>query len=176
MTEQELKKHRKAYEAQIHRNELREYKDEHGNVTIGRTDRNGTKIKMKLTFEEWLQIWIDSGHIESRGRGPGKFCMGRKNDLGHYEVGNVEILSWEENSRQAKLGRPVKQSTKAKMSAGRKGLAKSEDHKAAIALANRDRGSRIDGQCLHCGYRGNAQSLGRYHGDKCRHKLQFRLI
>ena len=49
--------------------------------TRRRPDRNGHRIQVIMTFEEWLQVWIDSGKLHLRGNGRGKFCMGRKNDL-----------------------------------------------------------------------------------------------
>lgn len=60
-------------------------------------DRRGNKVEMKLTFEEWVKIWRDSGKWEQRGRCAGQYCMARINDLGHYEVGNVEIKTHREN-------------------------------------------------------------------------------
>lgn len=69
------------------------------NGKIGRYDRNGDKIEFKLTFEEWLRIWIDSGHLHERGRKKGQYVMSRKNDIGHYEVGNVFIQLCSENNR-----------------------------------------------------------------------------
>lgn len=59
-----------------------------------------------MTFEEWLQVWMGSGKLHLRGNGRGKFCMARKDDLGDYALGNVEIKPCEENRREAKLGRP----------------------------------------------------------------------
>lgn len=69
-----------------------------------RKDANGNKIEMLLTFGEWLKIWIDSGHYKERGRGKGQYVMSRKDDLGHYEVGNVFINTTESNSIFANSG------------------------------------------------------------------------
>ena len=52
-----------------------------------------------------LQCWLDSGRLLNRGRGAGKYCLARLNDLGSYAPGNLEVLTWEENSRKATLGR-----------------------------------------------------------------------
>lgn len=60
-------------------------------VSYRRVDAAGKPIEFKLTFEEWVQIWIDSGHAAKMGRGKGKYCMSRLNDLGNYEIGNVFI-------------------------------------------------------------------------------------
>lgn len=67
------------------------------NACSARTDRNGTPTLMKMTFEEWLKVWQDSGKWHLRGQGRGKYCMGRHDDLGYYEVGNVSIISQTEN-------------------------------------------------------------------------------
>jgi hypothetical protein len=56
-----------------------------------RKDANGNKIELKLTLNQWIKIWLDSGYYHLRGIGPGKYCMSRKNDIGHYENGNVFI-------------------------------------------------------------------------------------
>jgi hypothetical protein len=125
LTDQELRKLRDAYNIQ--------------KKTQGRRkpDRNGHRIRVTMTFEEWLQVWADSGKLHLRGRGRGKFCMARKDDLGDYAMGNVEIRSHEDNCREAKLGRPVPQCTRDKMSAGRCGVPKSIEHKAALAASAR---------------------------------------
>ncbi len=100
-------------------------------------DRNGRPIRVTMTFEEWLQVWTASGKLNLRGRGRGKFCMARKDDLGDYAVGNVEIRSHEDNCREAKLGRPVPQCTRDKMSAGRSGKPKSVEHRNKLSRAAR---------------------------------------
>lgn len=64
-------------------------------------DRNKHKVEMKLTFEEWLSIWISSGKWYLRGKLKGQYCMCRINDIGHYEIGNVFIDLSSTNSRTA---------------------------------------------------------------------------
>lgn len=73
-----------------------------------RKDRNGKQILMKMSFDEWCNVWISSGHWEHRGaknKLPDGtwFVMSRHNDLGHYELGNVEIITFQENVRLAQL-------------------------------------------------------------------------
>ena len=84
MTEDELKKARSAYGMQVYniRNKL---------------DRLGNKVEMRLTFEEWLDIWVKSGHWLERGKKRGQYVMARKDDIGHYEIGNVSIVLHSEN-------------------------------------------------------------------------------
>ena len=63
-------------------------------------------IGWELTFEEWWNIWEQSGKYEQRGRGAGKYCMSRKNDVGSYAVGNIYIQTIDDNNREAKAGKP----------------------------------------------------------------------
>lgn len=65
-----------------------------------RVDINGDEIEFKLSFSEWYTIWIQSGFWDKRGVGRGKYCMSRFNDIGHYEIGNVEIKLNAENSSE----------------------------------------------------------------------------
>lgn len=58
---------------------------------------------MRLTFEEWFDIWWTSGYWFKRGRGVGTYCMSRYNDLGDYEIGNVFIQTNEQNTRDARF-------------------------------------------------------------------------
>lgn len=64
-------------------------------------------IEWQLTFEQWWQIWSDSGMYPLRGSGAGKYVMARLGpDIGPYAVGNVRIALWRENLDEgpAKLG------------------------------------------------------------------------
>lgn len=122
----------------------------------------GRRIKFLLTFEQWLKIWTDSGHLHERGRGRGKYCMARFKDRGPYSVRNVRIILFTENSGEiehsletrkflrkinlgkrateaarkkmsmAQKGRRHSEATKAKMRAWHKGRAFSEEHKANL--------------------------------------------
>ena len=55
-------------------------------ATKGRIDAVGNPIEVKLTADEWCQLWIDAGVMPSRD-----YVISRKNDIGHYEIGNVYI-------------------------------------------------------------------------------------
>lgn len=61
--------------------------------TAGRIDKAGNPIEMRLSFEDWLDLWLDSGKIGSMGVRRGSYVLCRKGDLGHYEVGNVFVAS-----------------------------------------------------------------------------------
>ena len=56
-------------------------------------------IAWSLTLWDWWTIWCESGKYKERGRGMGKYVMGRIADTGGYSVGNVEILKHEDNSK-----------------------------------------------------------------------------
>lgn len=84
-----------------------------------RASRRG--IEFLLTFEEWLKVWKDSGHIHERGKFKHQYCMARHGDCGAYAVGNVSIITMEENKRQQRnpwIGRKATDEHKAKLSAG----------------------------------------------------------
>jgi hypothetical protein len=154
LTDQELRKLRDAYNVQKKTQARR------------KPDRNGHRIQVTMTFEEWLQVWMDSGKLHLRGRGHGRYCMARRNDLGDYAVGNVEIKACEENSREAKLGRHHSRLTRDKMSASREGVAKSEAHKESIADALLALPIVRCPNCSKAGRQGGA--MRRHHFDRCR--------
>lgn len=55
-------------------------------------------IEFNLSFQEWLTIWEDSGHLANRGPRRGQYVMARKGDIGAYTVGNVEIILSSQNN------------------------------------------------------------------------------
>lgn len=58
------------------------------------------KIEFLLTYKEWLKIWLDSGHLSERGRKKGQYCMARNGDTGPHAIGNVRIVTTEENHEE----------------------------------------------------------------------------
>jgi hypothetical protein len=78
-------------------------------------------LELRLTFEEWKQIWLDSGFWEQRGRGSCNYCMMRKGDQGHYEAGNVFIGTNARNASDGNLGKPTSETTKQKIASALKG-------------------------------------------------------
>ena len=57
-----------------------------------RQSARNRKITWNLTFDEWWDIWQQSGHWNNRGVHKGQYCMSRIGDVGSYEIGNVFIL------------------------------------------------------------------------------------
>ena len=56
-------------------------------------------IEFLFTYEEWIGIWRESGHLLRRGTRWGAlgYCMARNGDKGPYAVGNVRIITNREN-------------------------------------------------------------------------------
>lgn len=74
-------------------------------------------ILFLLTFEEWVQIWQQSGHLGEWGKFKGQYNMARFGDAGPYAIGNVKIILCEENHKEMRH----KLSTKDKMKRERTG-------------------------------------------------------
>jgi len=112
-------------------------------------------IPFLLSYEEWLKIWMDSGHWHERGKRKDQYCMGRFGDTGPYAVVNVKIITNSENSKEAKARyKHHSKETRAKLTA---------------AMAKR----RTEGRLNKKGYfkhtpesimkmRGNKNKLGKY--------------
>lgn len=49
-------------------------------------------IEWKFSFEEWLKVWQESGHLHERGRLRGQYQMSRNGDVGPYAPYNVRIV------------------------------------------------------------------------------------
>lgn len=64
-----------------------------------RANARRRKVEWSLTYDEWQQIWNDSGKFDKRGTGAGTYCMARKFDEGAYSVENVEIVPNSQNSK-----------------------------------------------------------------------------
>lgn len=114
---------------------LKRYQQHIGRINRGLIDAEGTKVEMKLTFDEWWKIWQDSGKWEQRGSRKGGYVMSRKNDLGHYEVGNVFIQLHADNIRDAVKGKPLSPEHRAKVSQGKKGKPLSPEHRLKMIAA-----------------------------------------
>lgn len=177
---------------------LEKYKA-HKQSCSNRKDKNGNQILMKLTFDEWCYIWDQSGKWEERGRGIGKYCMSRKNDIGHYEIGNVQIKLFSENTSEgvrriytedenkkksrpgplnAMFGRKHSEETKLKIKEKRAlqdtsyliGRKHSEETKIKQSEKAKQRPKLV---CEHCAKSISQANYVRWHGDKCKFVKQF---
>jgi len=73
---------------------IAEYKADYENQKRQAKRRN---IQFDLTFGEWLGWWLDTGNLDRRGVTSGCFVMSRKDDLGAYQLGNIECKTREQN-------------------------------------------------------------------------------
>ena len=93
-------------------------------------------IAFLLTWEEWLQIWTESGHFHERGCRKGQYVMARFGDKGPYAVGNVKIVPVEQNSSEGNLGKIVPLKTRLAISNARLGMKFSAETCARIGRAS----------------------------------------
>lgn len=119
-------------------------------------------IGFYLTFEQWWNIWQQSGKWNQRGCKKGQYVMSRYNDTGPYKIGNVYIQTVESNIRQAQLGNhnlrgPMSEEHKKNISIARTGLKisvpsklkgrkQTEEHKIKNRLAQLKRNSNLSTQ------------------------------
>ena len=101
-------------------------------------------VAFLFTFGQWLQIWVDSGHLLERGCRKGQYVMARFGDMGPYAVGNVKIVTCTENNREGKIGNKhalgAKRSSKTRklIAKGLTGIKRSvETRKKLSAIATR---------------------------------------
>ncbi len=90
-------------------------------------------VDFSINFEDWWEIWEQSGHWDNRGRGKGKYVMSRYNDTGPYEKHNVFIQLCEDNARQGVSGLIRSLETRKKMS--NYGKNKTEEHRKKLSEA-----------------------------------------
>jgi len=81
-------------------------------------------LEMRMSFDEWKEVWLQSGLWDQRGRGAKKYCMCRKNDTGNYELGNVFISTNSRNLHDGNVGKILSDATKAKIAEARTGQAR----------------------------------------------------
>jgi len=107
-----------------------------------RSDAKRRGIGWELTFEEFMDIWLSSGHWPECGIYPDQYCMARLGpDIGPYKVGNVKIITNRENCEEriasdewkANQSRCMQGNTNAVGGKGRTGLVWSEETKQKLA-------------------------------------------
>lgn len=142
-------------------------------------DALGNPVKMRMSLQQFADIWDQSGHWDQRGRKKDEYCMARHNDIGHYEVGNVKIITNAENVSEAQKSRPSPNKGKPSPLKGRpspnkgrpspkKGIPRSIETKDKIS-AKRKGIPKPKIQCPHCGTVVGGHALfKRWHGDNCK--------
>lgn len=101
-------------------------------------------IAFELTFEEWLDIWVSSGHYHERGRYGHQYVMSRYGDVGPYSRDNVFIQTGLDNNidgHQGKKYRPRTEEQRQYLSQIRKGKPSgrkmSEENKQKLYAAHK---------------------------------------
>lgn len=67
------------------------------------------EIVWNMTFDEWADIWNNSGKYEQRGNYAGQYVMSRINYSQPYDTSNVEIILKEDSwvKLENDFGKPV---------------------------------------------------------------------
>lgn len=55
------------------------------------------RVPWAITFPQWMQFWIDSGHWDDRARTRDGYVMARRGDTGAYALGNIYITTLAQN-------------------------------------------------------------------------------
>lgn len=140
-------------------------------------------IDWHFTFEDWYQLWLDSGHIHERGRTIGKYCMSRYKDEGPYSPTNVFIQLWTQNTSDAHKGKP-KLANRGKPAhnrkqwddmsvANKKLLYKNSDPRVPygwVPPPYKKREPTKQVVCPHCGKIGGENVMQQWHFDNCKQK------
>jgi hypothetical protein len=92
-------------------------------------------IPFLISFDEWWDIWWQSGKWERRGRRRGQFVMARFGDQGAYVVGNVRICLGSENAMEAT--KFMSDETRERMRSVHKGMRHSEEARKNMSLAQK---------------------------------------
>lgn len=115
-------------------------------------------IAFNLSFDQWLNIWMQSGHWLERGCCKGQYVMARPHDQGPYSVNNVEIVKCEANHQDA--------------APQMRGLVRTAEHKHNLSLAHRGkRLSKAHKQAIGNGVRGKMAGVPK--SAEHRHKLSL---
>jgi len=124
-------------------------------------------IDWKMSFEEWIKIWKDSGHYEQRGPYKGQFVMSRVGDQGPYEIGNVYINTCEGNHIEANKGKTLTEEHKEKIR--QVNLGKTRSIESRQKQSQNSIGRILPKiECLHCKKHIDTANFKRWHGDQCK--------
>jgi hypothetical protein len=95
-------------------------------------------ISWELTFDEWIKVWIDSGHLHERGRKRGQYVMARFRDQGPYSASNVKIVTCSQNNSEQKpvwLGKALSEEHKKKLQKANLGHTNSPEARSKLSKA-----------------------------------------
>jgi hypothetical protein len=117
-------------------------------------------IRFLLTFEQWWSIWRRSRRYAERGRG--RYVMARYRDSGPYAVGNVRIITYKSNVREAWACKSADEVQRWKQGIAKGGYATRGRKRPDVTALNKSRA----GQPLSARHRKNiaAGMLGKIRG------------
>jgi hypothetical protein len=99
-------------------------------------------IPFLFTYEEWLAVWLASGHLDERGRYRDGYVMARLGDRGPYAPGNIHIITHAENIAEAYRSAE----TRHKMSQSKIGKPLSAEHRQAISTTTSGANNHFHGK------------------------------
>jgi hypothetical protein len=70
-----------------------------------RANARSRGIEWQLSFMEWRDWWLSTGHVDERGVHRGEWVMGRQFDVGPYALGNIQCMRAEDNVRECNEAR-----------------------------------------------------------------------
>jgi hypothetical protein len=65
-------------------------------------------IPWRFTFDEWCELWRESGKWDQRGRHKGQYVMARFGDAGPYQRDNVRICTVGDNTDEMRAALPIR--------------------------------------------------------------------
>ena len=98
--------------------------------------QNKTDAFFQLTFEEWLDLWMSSGHYDERGRKQDQYALYRPDPTQPLSKHNAIISTNHERVKKINLGKKCSDETKEKMRQKKLGVPKSEEHKRNMSIAS----------------------------------------
>jgi hypothetical protein len=133
-------------------------------------------IDFLFSFDEWWDMWQNSGHWEERGTKNGQYVMARKGDVGPYSVSNVDIILASQNISDAHKGKSVSLGTRQLISNSSSGRIWTEENKQKLRGPRQPLGYKRKSMnseevsCPHCGKSGAKRLMTRYHFNNCKLK------
>ncbi len=89
----------------IHRTALYRAKAAYANMKARCLNSNGKNpsyrsVRLKMSLDEWIKWAVPAYEMFMESFPRERPCAARKHDAGHYEIGNIEIISVSRNSRE----------------------------------------------------------------------------
>jgi hypothetical protein len=111
-------------------------------------------IPFLFTFEEWCNIWEQSGKWEQRGTKKGQYSMSRYGDKGPYAIDNVHVQLTTANTKEAAIGHTRWLNKKHK--------------ETTRSIMSTNMLNQPTLTCPHCNKIGKGRIMLRWHMDNCK--------